>query len=229
MATEKKLSDLDYCYASILLLEELEKTSYARNERIRLFHEKTHARQAVISGVVASILPVILWGYLLLSKVNLFDTKNMANFGTSLVGLLMMTALLFLVPYLLLNAVWHQSLFRGLKVACQKHLKTLLLADVKVIDDKAKYIVSKDVFVEPRIPEEYFSVDFLSLLVRYFESGQATFMKEALYSLKLELQNTGYYSSSSLHQTLLSKEKDYLADESKNLEMMIEKEGLAHD
>ena len=58
-----KLNDLDYCYASIVLLEELEKVSYARNERLRQFHEKVHARQAIVAAALALILPVIVWMY----------------------------------------------------------------------------------------------------------------------------------------------------------------------
>ncbi|MDD3015562.1 MAG: hypothetical protein PHR41_03595, partial [Lactococcus chungangensis] len=60
-----KLNDLDYCYASIVLLEELEKVSYARNERLRQFHEKVHARQSFVAAALAMILPVIVWIYLL--------------------------------------------------------------------------------------------------------------------------------------------------------------------
>lgn len=54
-------------------------------------------------------------------------------------------------------------------------------------------------------------------------------MKEALYQLKMELQNTGYYSSSNTRETLLQREKAYLADEKGNLELMIEKEEGIHD
>ena len=58
---------------------------------------------------------------------------------------------------------------------------------------------------------------------------QSTFMKEALYQLKMELENTGYYSSSNTRETLLQREKAYLADEKGNLELMIEKEEGIHD
>lgn len=58
-------------------------------------------------------------------------------------------------------------------------------------DAKANDIVTKDVFKEERASESYLSVEFLTLLVRYFECGQSTFMKEALYQLKMELENTG--------------------------------------
>ena len=71
-----KLNDLDYCYASIVLLEELEKVSYARNQRLRQFHEKVHARQAIVAAALALILPVIVWIYLLTSKVSIFEVKT---------------------------------------------------------------------------------------------------------------------------------------------------------
>ena len=225
----EKLNDLDYCYASIVLLEELEKVSYARNERLRQFHEKVHARQSFIAAALALILPVIVWIYLLTSKVSIFAAKTFAVLGPRIVGVLMITALLFLIPYLFLHMVWCQPFLRSFRRIFEKVIRTHLIGDVKEIDAKASAIVTKPVFIEPRVPESYLTVEFLTLLVRYFECGQATFMREALYELKLELENTGYYSSSNTHETLLQREKAYLADEKHNLELMIEKEEGIHD
>jgi hypothetical protein len=219
-----KLNDLDYCYASIVLLEELEKVSYARNQRLRQFHEKVHARQAIVAAALALILPVIVWVYLLTAKVSIFDVKTFAFLGPRVVGVLMITALLFLIPYLFLHMVWCQPFLRSFRRIFETVLRAHLISDVKVIDDKATNIVTKDVFLEERVPESYLTVEFLTLLVRYFECGQATFMKEALYELKMELENTGYYSSANTRETLLQREKAYLADEKRNLELMIEKE-----
>ena len=44
------------------------------------------------------------------------------------------------------------------------------------------------------------------------------------YGPALLFENTGYYSSANTRETLLQREKDYLADEKRNLELMIEKE-----
>lgn len=224
-----KLNDLDYCYASIVLLEELEKVSYARNERLRQFHEKVHARQSFVAAALAMILPVIVWIYLLTSKVSIFNAKTFAILGPRVVGVFMITALLFLIPYLFLHMVWCQPFLRSFRRLFESVLRANLINDVKQIDAKANDIVTKDVFKEERVPECYLSVEYLTLLVRYFECGQSTFMKEALYQLKMELQNTGYYSSSNTRETLLQREKAYLADEKGNLELMIEKEEGIHD
>ncbi|GAB2022626.1 hypothetical protein RyT2_17000 [Pseudolactococcus yaeyamensis] len=219
-----KLSDLDYCYASIVLLEDLEKVSYARNERLRLFHEKARARRSVIVGALSAILPVVVWLYLLTSKVSIFNHQTFAIFGTRLIGLVMVTALLFILPYLFMHMICSRPFFRSFRRLFEKKLISSLSVDIKAIDAQATEIISKPILLEPRVPEAYLSVEFLTLLVRYFECGQASFMKEALYELKLELENTGYYASPKTHQTLLQREKTYLADEKYNLKIMVEKE-----
>jgi hypothetical protein len=137
----------------------------------------------------------------------------------------MMTALLFIVPYLVLHAFCNSKAFRPLKHFFEKDLTASLVADVKGIDEEVRTIVSKPVCSELRVPEDYFSVDMLSLLIRYLESGQAIFIKEAVYALKLELENTGYYSNNTRQQNLLQKEKEYLANETQNLAMLVETGG----
>lgn len=125
-----KLNDLDYCYASIVLLEELEKVSYARNERLRQFHEKVHARQSFVAAALAMILPVIVWIYLLTSKVSIFNAKTFAILGPRVVGVFMITALLFLIPYLFLHMVWCQPFLRSFRRLFESVLRANLINDV---------------------------------------------------------------------------------------------------
>lgn len=137
-----KLNDLDYCYASIVLLEELEKVSYARNERLRQFHEKVHARQSFVAAALAMILPVIVWIYLLTSKASIFDAKTFAVLGPRVVGVLMITALLFLIPYSFLHMVWCQPFLRSFRRIFESVLRANLINDVKKIDAQATDIVT---------------------------------------------------------------------------------------
>lgn len=224
MVLEKKLNDLDYCYTTRQLLEQLEKVAYARNEQLRNFQEKIHSRRAIIAGTLSLVLPTIVWGYLLISKAQIFAKGTFATFGTRLIGLMMVTALLFIIPYLLINAMWRRPSLLLIRKIFEANLKIAALHDIQKIDAQAQAIISKPVFTEPRLSDTFFSVEMLTLLIRYFESGQATFMKEAVYNLNLELKNTGYYASPTTHQTLIQKERDYLADEAKNLDILLERE-----
>lgn len=223
MVLEKKLNDLDYCYTARLLLEQLEKISYARNEQLRYFQEKVHARQAIIAGTLSLILPIVVWYYLLMFNSQIFEKGTFATLGTRLIGLIMVTALLFVIPYMLLNAFWYRSSLLLIRKIFETNLRATTLHDIQKIDAHAQDIISNPVFTEPMLPETFYSVEILTLLIRYFESGQATFMKEAVYNLNLELKNTGYYTNPLSHQTLLQKERDYLADEAKNLDSLLEK------
>ncbi|SJZ90312.1 hypothetical protein SAMN02745116_01793 [Pilibacter termitis] len=221
MATEGKLSDLDYCYASWELLKDLEKNSYSRNECIRAFQEKANARQTLIIGIFAMILPLIVWGRLLLSGNGLRDILS-SNVATRLVGLLMVSAFLFVLVFMLLKSFWETKALRPLKKMTEKDLRANLMETVQNIDNQAESIVNHRIFSEGRIPENFLSAEMLPLLIRYFERGQVTIMKEAIYSLKLELQNTGYYTNLMPSETLLQKEREYLSDERSNLEKKIE-------
>lgn len=224
MVLEKNLNDLDYCYTAKLLLEQLEKIAYARNDQLRLFKEKVQARQAMIAGTLSLILPIIVWCYLLMFNSQIFEKGTFATFGTRIIGLTMVTALLYIIPYLILNAMWRRRSLLIIRKLFENTLKTTALHEIQVIDDQAQDIITKPVFTEPRLSDTYLTVDMLTLLIRYLESGQASFMKEAVYHLTLELENTGYYASPSSHQTLLQKEKEYLSDEAKNLNSLLEKE-----
>lgn len=227
MTVEKKISDIDYCYASWQLLTELEKNAYSRNNRIRVFLEKANARQTIATSAIALILPLILWGFLLLSPNGMKDmfsavSGSMQNVGMRFVGLLVLSAFVFLVVYMLLKTVWDSRWFRSVKGLVEKDIKTAMLTDINRIDERASKIVNNNVFMNPRVPEEFLSAEIMLILIRYFETGQASFMKEAVYFLKLELQNTGHYTNMIPKETLLQKEKNYLADRETNLEKKIE-------
>jgi hypothetical protein len=226
LGTKEKLSDLDYCYACWELLKKLEKNVYARNECVRKFRKKANAKQSIMIGLLSLILPIIVWLFLLLSPGGIKDIlssgDNFANFGTRLGGLLMLSAFLFIIIYMLLKAVWDSKLFHPLKKISEKSLSVKLVSDVQSIDKTSKQILNMETFQEKRIPEQYLSAEMMPLLIRYFESGQATFMKEAVYSLKLDLQNTGYYENVVPKETLLQKERLYLADELNQLEKQVE-------
>lgn len=203
------------------------KKSFARNERIRLFQKKVNARQSVIISLAALILPVTLWGFLLFSPNTELPGLNesVENTGMRMIGLLLLSMFLFLIAYMLLKELWQSKVFRSVKKLTEKDLIQELLEDIEVIDDEVEEIIYSSVFVEPRIPEKFFSADLLLILIRYFEKGQATFMKEAVFSLNLELKNTDHYENILPKETLLEREKLYLLDKERQLKRKIEMSG----
>ena len=100
----EKLNDLDYFNTSIILLRRLEKVAYARNERLRIFHEKTRAIRAITAGILASILPTVFWITALTSlEVSIFDVQVPGAFMIRLIGLLVTTASLIILPYFFIH------------------------------------------------------------------------------------------------------------------------------
>lgn len=226
MTDEVKLSDLDYCYASLEYLKVLEQNSYSRNEYIRDFREKINLKQSTIIGMVALIFPIILWVNFLISvkivQQNVVSKNFILDYGTNLLGLLMLSAFLFIIVFLFLKNIWQRKLFRPLAKVFEKKLKQRLMINIKPIDENSESIILLSIFQKPRIPEKYLCVEMLPLIIRFFESGQVHMMKEAIYSLELDLQNTGYYQNIIPNHTLLQREKDYLSDRINKLEEMIE-------
>lgn len=228
MTKEKKLNDLDYCYASWLLLKNLEELSYARNDQIRKYREQKNKKMTRTGFIIALIFPVILWVDLVffskgINKI-LFARESLTYFVMRLIALVFVTALLFFFIFFLVRVILNLKMFSATKNWLEKDLKVKLFQEIKEIDERVEETVYKSVFREQRIPENFLSPTFLMMIIRYFETGQAVIMKEALYALDLELKNTGYYNNLVTSDTLLKKEKDYLKDKETRLDIMI-KEG----
>lgn len=218
-------NDLDYFNTSIELLKELEKISYARSERLRLFHEKTRAIRAITAGMIASFLPTVVWIYTLSSlEVNYFDLQISSAFMIRIIGLLLTTASLVILPYLFIHMMWRHPIFRSFSSLFEKKAVNQLFADIEKIDEKAYHVISHPVFRKPRIPDYYLSVEYLTLLEKYIASGESQTVKEALETLKAELEDKIFFSNSDRHPTLLQREKDYLADDKRSLAVRIRKE-----
>jgi hypothetical protein len=121
----EKLNDLDYFNTSIILLRRLEKVAYARNERLRIFHEKTRAIRAITAGILASILPTVFWITALTSlEVSIFDVQVPGAFMIRLIGLLVTTASLIILPYFFIHMIWRQPLFRAFSYLFEKRSNT---------------------------------------------------------------------------------------------------------
>lgn len=96
-------NDLSYFNKSIHLLKSLEKVAYARNERLRIYHEKIRSIRAIVAGMLASILSTAIWIFIMLSlELSYFDLQTTGKFVTRLVALLLTIALLIILPYLCL-------------------------------------------------------------------------------------------------------------------------------
>ena len=77
----EKIKDLDYLDLLITQLKTLEELVYARNERLRLFHEKIQGIRAIIAGVMATIFPLVIWFYLLVSEHRLLSWETASAVG----------------------------------------------------------------------------------------------------------------------------------------------------
>ncbi len=208
---ETRLSDLDYCYASVELLKVLENNAYLRNERIRTFLEQRASRETRIVSLVALLFPTVLLILLFGFPGNFArELISIENFLFRMFSLLMLGLFIFIFCFLLMHQLWHLHLVKLLRKKLTHDLKKELLHDIKKIDEHTESIIQKSLFTQPRVPELYLCTEILPLLIRYFEKGLADFMKEAVYALELELKHTGHYHHLVPRVTFLQREKDYL-------------------
>jgi len=208
---ETRLSDLDYCYASVELLKVLENNAYLRNERIRTFLEQRASRETRIVSLVALLFPTVLLILLFGFPGNFArELISIENFLFRMFSLLMLGLFIFIFCFLLMHQLWHLHLVKPLRKKLTHDLKKELLDDIKKIDEHTESIVQKSLFTQPRVPELYLCTEILPLLIRYFEKGLADFMKEAVYALELELKHTGQYHHLVPRVTFLQRERDYL-------------------
>lgn len=221
----EKINNLDYFNTTILLLKKLEKIAYTRNERLRIFHEKTRMIRTISAGMLASFFPIVIWIFSLSAlEINNLGLTDYTELAIRLSGLLLITVSLIVLPYLFIHMMWRHPLFRSFTSLLEKKISKRLFDDIEKIDEKACHIVSHPYFIKPRVPDHYLSVEHLTSLERYLASGKARTLAEALDYLKKELKSKIYFSNPETHQTLLQREKEYLTNQKNNLISRIKKE-----
>lgn len=223
--TVKEMNDLSYFNTTIHLLRSLEKVAYSRNERLRIYHDKTRSIRAITAGMIASILSAMIWVIIILSlELSYFDIQTSGEFMIRVVGLLLATTFLIIMPYLYLNKMWRHPLFRTFTSLLEKKMLKQLLSEIEIIDEMAREIVSQPVFKKNRVPDHYLSIEYLILLEKYMENGEAKTISEALEYLEDDLEPKICFSSLETQQTLFQREKNYLKNVNLNLTSRIMKE-----
>lgn len=222
------MNDLNYCYNSLLLLKRLEKIVYSRNECIRQFNKRQNTRSATVSFSIAFFLPFLIWINLLFFSdgINVIFTlrDGIRTLIMRILSLVMISLLIFTLIYFVTLHFWKNT-STPMKKRLERNLRIILVDEINTIDDESKAILSQKELSYSRIPEEYLTSEMLHILIRYFESGQAISLREALYSLDLEIKNTGHYKNLITDDTLLQKEQRYFLSEKENLKKRILVEG----
>ncbi len=211
-------ADSAYCREALDALRRLEENRYRRNEAKRAFDKKVDRRRSAFSTVVALLLPLLVWVYILTAR---FDTIRPSHLGadtfalvTRTFGLLAVNVFMFLIVFAACTYLWDTTVFSPLSALVERSLRPAYLSERAAVDATAREILSEKYFTEGRIPERYLSTQMISLLLRFFDSGQSTFLESAVYMLDRELANSAYYQNLVPKQTLVTVERAQIdADE----------------
>lgn len=216
---KSKINDLDYCYATWQILIDLEKNTFARNEQIRAFQAQIRSKEAILLSVLALIPTILLWLLLFRPKIIvLIGNQSLLKVATYFLSLLMMSVFLYLICFLTLKFSLQLYPVSVLKAKLETSSRQQLILSIQLIDLASVKLLAEFKKERLRLPENFLSAELVEMLIRYFETDQVLTINEAIYSLKLELTNTGYYSRLGKQETLFVKVSDYLAQQDKLFE-----------
>ncbi|WP_028708392.1 hypothetical protein [Propionicicella superfundia] len=189
-------TDRDYLVATLDALRRLEDAGKARGDLEREFVRRSQHRRTLLSALVASIIPIGTWAFFLATQVgasrDLVESLNLLVVRS--MGLVGATVLLFLVVYIGCNRLWRSTATGRLRTFVEKPVRAEYLRRRDALDARSEAILAEPVFADPRIPANLIHPHTVTLLLRLFDSGQATFLDAALYMLGQEMANTAYYS-----------------------------------
>ncbi|MBS7576624.1 MULTISPECIES: hypothetical protein [unclassified Enterococcus] len=219
--TKSKINDLDYCYAVWQILIGLEENSFERNERIRAFQVKIRSKETSFFCSIALVPIVVLWLRLIrLEIISYNENASFVNLSTRLFGLLIISTFLYLCCFLAIKFLSKHFPISLFKLKLEKASRRQLIADLKQIDLENTALLNELNAEQPRLPDNFLAAELLEILIRYFETEQALTINEAIYSLKQELNNTGYHSKLLPQETLPEKVSSYLTQQKQLFEQI---------
>jgi hypothetical protein len=206
MVREARLNDIDYCYASLKLIKDLEKNINLKDHTIRIFEEKIQTRYSHFISIFSIIISLLFLFSLFFLQVELQLWK---------VIILILSMGVYFLVYSVINKFGNRKIMLLWRGKITADLNRELFYRVNEYDECSLMIIQKKVFTDPRIPESYFNLEILSLLINYLELGQIYTIEEALYSLNQEINNTKYYPKLFVKDNLLQRVREELLNSRK--------------
>lgn len=197
--------DRAYCDAALDALRRLEANSFRRNEAARELDRRVQRRGVVYSTVLALILPALTWVWFLATA------HGDAEVHTRTVGIVVISVFLFVVVFAVAMVLGGLKIVTPLRARVLRGLTVQHADELAQIDATARRILAEPPLAEGRIPERFLSTRMVSMLLRYFDAGQASFLEAAVYMLDAELRESAYYRNLVPTQTTVSRERDLLA------------------
>lgn len=206
--------DLTYCYHALDALGLLERNNYDRNQLKREFQHDLERRRNRFAALLALVLPALMWIFVASRGFNILHagltTGQAGGSVARIFGLLLSTTMLFAVAYLAIRTLWNTALLAGLRRRAQQQTLAMFQQRRVALNQNAEQILSAEEISGIRIPPRFLSVPALILLVRYFRSGQATTLAEAISLLEDDLHRENTDAHAIPQSTPVAKERRYL-------------------
>ncbi|QAY69879.1 hypothetical protein [Xylanimonas protaetiae] len=200
--------DRAYCVDALDALRRLEANRYRRNEAARELERQARRRWTAWSFGVALVLPVLVWAYFLASEAGF---AHLHQFPARTAGVLVASVFLLVVGWVAAAGLGSTRLFAGVRDQAARGPRGLHAREVAAADAAARRILAEPTLSEGRIPDRYLSPRMVSMLLRFFDAGQATFLESAVYMLDAELRGSAHYRNLVPAETTASRERERLA------------------
>jgi len=208
-----KNPDYQYCKQVLEQLSKLEKIRAQRFELKREFDKELDKKRSIYAIIIALILPLIVLIYFFVSEYGMASIRGGANnlVFTRTLGIFIICTFMFIGTYLFVCNLWDKKNFLDLKAKAQKALLEKYEDKKLEINKESQAILNSDLIKNSKIPQRYLSVNMITMLMRYFNKGHASFMDSAVAMLDMDIKKSSYIQRvANDEETLIEKETDYL-------------------
>ncbi|WP_096818583.1 hypothetical protein [Lactococcus fujiensis] len=188
-----------YCRMVLSELQQIELKSIERREISEQIKKRVQFNFEIVAGVISFF---VAWGFLLTGII-----KN------STLSSLMGVVSIFVLTYITCVLLWHTPLFARFRRAnFERRLNNSQEKIDEINRDNTNLLLSKDI-KESYIPRQYLSIQVLTILLRYFENNQASFLNEAIGLFEDDLAHTEMELKDISKENVIDREVLYLGIE----------------
>jgi hypothetical protein len=202
-------SDQEYCRKVSQTLGSIEKNVQSRNDLSRSLAQAIATRRSVVCIIIAMILPIIVWVYVLNNTLEVIWENGQLN-AVRAAGLAATTAFLGVLVYMMVSKILGTTAGSKLIAPITKGVTSQFLTERAEVNRALDTLLNEDQIKNSKIPAKLLSAQGLGQLQHYFTSGQSEYIDDAVYMLEQDLSHVSHHQVFSEANTLVARQKAYL-------------------
>lgn len=196
-------------------LKALDSNIIKRNEIEHQLQHQVKKRQEILALVLALICTLAVFLLFFSTLLHEFAQQNIKSISWHFITL----AAVFVLAYALLSKLPHSFVRRS----SGKQLKKQAEQEIRRLNQDNQTLFQSKTLLNPILPAQFFSIQAIIILLRYFEYQQATFLDGALDLLTMDLERSQIGGEDLSQYQHYQDEKLYLENYWKNHEKLTER------